>query len=230
MIDRATASVLAGVGGGLQHLGRLPFAAKVLTVAVRVAGHDDQASTTRLAILNRLGVVLKTDGRLDEAAACYAEVLGELRAMPEAPAAFLAVVHHNLAGLAYAREELDLARALIDEALLWRDRAGAPLEDVAADRGVLGAVLAAQHRDGEARAVLHEVLATVEGLHGVDHYEVAVVLHNLAALERRHDPVEAERLYERALAIKRRRLGPRHREVAVLASNLAALQRETRPG
>ena len=62
--------------------------------------------------------------------------------------------------------------------------------------------------------------------YGTDHYEVAVVLHNLAALDRHRDRASAQRLYERALSIKQRRLGPNHPEVGVILNNLAAFHSE----
>jgi len=193
---------------------------------VRLPRSDPDLAADRLAMQNRRGVVLKAAGRLDEAARCYEQVVIAISAMPDPPADLVAVSLHNRAGLAYARSDLAAAETLIRAAISQRERGFAPDVDIAADRGVLGAVLVAQHRDDQAREVLHDVLAAMEREHGKDHYEVAVVLHNLATLEQRHDPTRAQERYERALATKRRRLGARHHEVGVLLNNLATLHRQ----
>src|SRR5262249_647540 len=55
-------------------------------------------------------------------------------------------------------------------------------------------------------------------------YEVAVQLHNLAALEQEcGQPERSERLYRQALGIKEELLGPDHPEVALIANSLGTL-------
>jgi tetratricopeptide (TPR) repeat protein len=92
---------------------------------------------------------------------------------------------------------------------------------VAADEAVLAACLAGSGERDAARALFDKVLRTVEEGYGPDHYEVAVAVHNLAALD--PNPSEAEKGYLRALTIKMRRLGVRHPEVGALWANLGAL-------
>jgi tetratricopeptide (TPR) repeat protein len=176
-----------------------------------------------IALLNRLGVVLKTAGRYDDAEVCYSHVRSALDSLAASSSDDVAVLHHNLAGLAYARGEYDTAEREIRTALAIEARSAAAR---AADRGLLGAVLAGQGRRDDARAVLWGVLAEMERIHGATHYEVAVVLQNLATLEQQRDPVGAQLLYERALRIKRQRLGRTHPEVGVLLNNLATLHRQ----
>jgi tetratricopeptide (TPR) repeat protein len=60
--------------------------------------------------------------------------------------------------------------------------------------------------------------------YGPGHYEVAVVLHNLAAVaQARGDTIAAEKLFLRALAIKADVLGAGHPELATLWHNLGSL-------
>lgn len=57
---------------------------------------------------------------------------------------------------------------------------------------------------------------------GLDSFEIAPVLNNLAALDQRQGRyADAEPLYRRALAIRARALGPDHPDVATSTSNLA---------
>jgi len=66
-----------------------------------------------------------------------------------------------------------------------------------------------------------------ERLVGPDHYEIAVLLNNLAGVcAATARPDEAEELYRRAIVIKRRLLGADHPELALTLTNLATLMRE----
>ncbi len=215
-----------GLAGAYQHLGRLGQAERVLTVSLALSRHTSAADAQRLAILNRLGVVLKTAGRYDEAAIRYEHVQSALDTLSVARPDLLAVLRHNLAGLAYARGDYRTAETHIREALALRTRSHAAGSEYVADEGLLGAVLAAQGRRAEACEVLTRVLAEMERLHGADHYEVAVVLQNCAALHQRHDPQLAQQQYERALRIKEHRLGRSHPEVGVLLNNVATLHNQ----
>jgi hypothetical protein len=146
----------------LRHAGGPRLAARALRAAAELSARDPSLTVERIAALNRLGVVLRTDGRLDEAAFCFVRALNAADAMPEPPAELYADVYHNVAGLAYARRELPQAEALIKRALEWRARADASVADIAADCGVLGAVLVAQCHTNDARSVLNAVLAAME--------------------------------------------------------------------
>ena len=60
--------------------------------------------------------------------------------------------------------------------------------------------------------------------YGPDHYEVAVVLHNLGGVEAaRGHQIAAIKAYTRALEIKQAVLGPQHHEVRILRDKLSAL-------
>ena len=94
----------------------------------------------------------------------------------------------------------------------------------ASDLAVLGALLLAQHRPTEAEPVLQKALAIWEGRFGKEHYEVAIVQHNLAALHaERGEHHRAALAYRQVLHIKRNVLGANHPEVAALEDHLARL-------
>src|SRR6266545_1280921 len=86
------------------------------------------------------------------------------------------------------------------------------------------AALAALHNFDEARLQLNHALASCTAARPPRRYEVAVQLHNLAALDQAcGQPQRSEQLYRRALAIKHDLLGPDHPEVALIANNLGTL-------
>ena len=78
----------------------------------------------------------------------------------------------------------------------------------------------------EARSLFELALAIDEKAVGPDHYDVAAILNNLAALlQEQGDLAGARPLFERALAISEKALGPDHRNVATSLNNLALLER-----
>src|SRR3954452_533231 len=83
--------------------------------------------------------------------------------------------------------------------------------EAAADREALAAILEARGRDRQARAVLLEVLATLERVLGAEHYDVVGVLEWLASIAARcGDRADADALLVRALTIRRSVLGDEH--------------------
>jgi tetratricopeptide (TPR) repeat protein len=86
------------------------------------------------------------------------------------------------------------------------------LLEAAADRIALAAILDASGRHREAAEALRHALSVYERVLGPDHYEVAAVLDNLAAVaERAGEPDRAAALRARASRIRRRVLGHTHR-------------------
>ena len=80
---------------------------------------------------------------------------------------------------------------------------------------------------GRGRTAAARALAVFERTFGQNHYEVAVNLHNLAAMyHRRGEPGRAEGLYRRALDIKQDVLGADHPDLATTLSNLALARHE----
>jgi hypothetical protein len=94
--------------------------------------------------------------------------------------------------------------------------------EAAADRAALAAILEARGRDRQARAVLLEVLATLESVLGCEHYDLLGVLDRLASIAGRcDDPRGAADLLTRALTIRRKVLGDEHPDVQRTAAALA---------
>jgi hypothetical protein len=86
------------------------------------------------------------------------------------------------------------------------------LLETAADRVAVAAILDASGRHHEAAAMLDHALSVYERVLGVDHYELAGVLEQLAGVaERAGEPERAAALRARALRIRRRVLGHTHR-------------------
>jgi hypothetical protein len=82
------------------------------------------------------------------------------------------------------------------------------LLEAAADHIALAAILDAGGRHREAAETLRQALSVYERVLGVDHYEVAGVLQNLAGVaERAGEPEQAAALRARARRIRRRVLG-----------------------
>jgi Tetratricopeptide repeat len=86
------------------------------------------------------------------------------------------------------------------------------LLEAAADRIALAAMLDASGRHREAAETLRHALLIYERVLGVDHYEVAGVLQNLAGVaERAGEPEQSAALRARSLRIRRRVLGDTRR-------------------
>jgi tetratricopeptide (TPR) repeat protein len=222
---RALAATLNASGGAFAFSGRLRPAQRCFALALRVLGNDRSLAARRAVTLNRLGVVEKTAGHHDLAAHHYAQAVATMESVGAQPLPFVAAMEHNLAGLLLARGEAVAAETHARRAVDARRRAGASAVDLATDRVVVAATLAAQGRSDEARSALGDALSTLEQTLGENHYEVGSALVVLGALEQERDPERAERHYERALAIKQRTRGMRHPEVGIVHNNLGVLYR-----
>ena len=96
---------------------------------------------------------------------------------------------------------------------------------------MLGAILLGQRRYSEAEYVLLRSETLWQRIVGSEHYESAVVRHNLAALyAARGENRLASIAYEQSLAGKRRSLGNGHPKVNVLARRVRQLAATGHPG
>jgi tetratricopeptide (TPR) repeat protein len=169
-----------------------------------------------------LGVSLRLAGRHENAEAAYSRATALYEHSREPIPTGL---HHNLAGLAFARGEHALAEMHARAALAARERSD---DEDTFGRGQdlcgLGDALAGQSRLSEAEQAYREGLDCYARAGRAEHVEVAFALHNLAdVLADQQRVSEAEACYERTLALKRERLGAAHHEVAASLSNLAVL-------
>ncbi len=124
----------------------------------------------------------------------------------------MACLLHNLAGLRHSRGQCAAGEPYIRRALhLRRNEAKGDLTGIPADLAVLGALLLGQHRLDDAEAALTQAHRLWLELHGPDHYEIAVVSHNLAAIYlEQGDQTRAQQAYSDALRIKQAVLGSDH--------------------
>lgn len=225
--DRLLAAALAELGNSHRRAARYPLATAVLHRARHLLPVGDPLLGE---VFTALGIVAKELGELDLAAGWYARVA---RIQDEAGAApaDAAALQHNLAGLAYARQRFPEAEAHARRAVDLRRRApGSTDVELAAERAVLGATLAAQHRYDEARELFVWALAACRRARPPRRYEMAVHLHHLASIAHATgSPAEAEPLYRQALELKREVLGEHHPEVGLLAHDLGALSRDRTP-
>ncbi|MGX7826453.1 tetratricopeptide repeat protein [Actinokineospora sp. 24-640] len=187
---------------------------------------DSAAQRAQATLENALGVIARTLGHLDEAAAHYAAALERLTALE--PDDQLASLLHNLAGLCHARsasaEGVGHGRAGLE----LRERLHGPDHVlVAADRANLAGLLYDVGLVDEAESRFRQAMATFAKALGDGHPEVAVCLSGLASISaRRGDRAQAERLYRRAVGIKTAHRGGAHLDTLVTEYNLARLLHE----
>ncbi|GIE76989.1 hypothetical protein Aph02nite_29390 [Actinoplanes philippinensis] len=197
-------------------------------LVARVDAEHGARSPAAAHVRNAYGLLLKATGRYAEARTRYREALDILESSA-APVDDLAALHHNLAGIEFALDDLRQAirwgRSGLD---LRRTVAGPDDLPVLFDEGNLAPILIAAGEFDEAGRLLAHVHAQFVAQLGADDYEVAVALTNLGALAARRDdlPVALDHLTE-AVRIKSARLGPEHPDlirtlinIAVVAENL----------
>jgi tetratricopeptide (TPR) repeat protein len=183
----------------------------------------DTVRSVSVEALTVEGIAAKERGAFDQAARCYAQIE---RLLDEwASTIHVVALHHNRAGLAHARGRYVEAESHARRAVgLRRTQPRANPVDLAQDLAVLAAALAGQHRHDEALALLNEAMSICEKARPPRSYEIAVHLHNLAAIHQTlGDHTSAEHLYRQALARKQTLLGDEHPEIALIANNLATL-------
>jgi tetratricopeptide (TPR) repeat protein len=224
--DWRSVTVLISLGEALRLLGRFSEAEQHSRRAVELAKRIQPTDPIlHAAALNGLGIVFKDTGLYRDAAAAYERALQlcDQALGPDDPQ--IASLLHNLAGLAHAEGRLVEGEAHIRRGLQIRGRAEPPASTgTASDLAVLGALLLEQHRITEAEPILQRSLAIWEDRFGSEHYEVAIVQHNLAALyAERGDHDRAAQAYRQVLNIKRIVLGPSHPDLAALEEHLARL-------
>lgn len=169
-----------------------------------------------------LGVALRLAGHHEQAEAAYGRAVS---AYARADEPIPSGLHHNLAGLAFARADPALAEVHARAALAAR--AGLEHDDAfgcGQDLCGLGDALAGQRRFGEAEQAYREGLACYQRAGRPEHVEVAFARHNLAdVLADQGRVAEAEASYRESIALKHALLGDDHHELAASLANLAVL-------
>lgn len=220
--DRARALTAEGESSRLA--GLWPRAVEAHSWALSLAEASFGESIPTASIAQNLAMVFKYTGRFDDAEALYtralsiAETAGEDR--------LVAVICHNLGGLAHARGNHEDGIAWARRSIAVRATLDDPVA-LAADRGALAGLLIEAGELDEAAEHLHAAREVFAAHLGQDDHEVAVVDGNLATVALRTGDLDAaERHARAALAGKERRLGPRHPELAVTLTTLGTIRRQ----
>ena len=189
--------------------------------ATTVFGDDD---ATAAVLRNDLAVTYKYAGRCTEAETLYWLALPVLLAALGADHVVVAAVWHNLGGIRHAQGDLDAAEQFARRGLTITSPPSATITSPSPPTGQHWRDPRDRGDDDEAEALLHQALAVFTSRLGADHYEVAVALHNRAAIiYRRGDLDAAEALARRSLELRAAALGVDHPELASTLNNLAAI-------
>lgn len=194
---------------------------EALALADRVFGPGSRKAA---AVAHNLAVTYKYTGRFDEAEALYQRALAA--ATDAGDTAFLAVICHNIGGLAHARGAPAHGEPWARRAVELREAGGDDPLALAADRGALAAVLIGLGRHEEAEQLLEQAAHTFTAMLGPDHHEVGVVAGNLAALALARGELDVAEVHaRRALAIKAAALGSANPELAPTLTTLGTIRR-----
>ncbi|HMD46075.1 MAG TPA: tetratricopeptide repeat protein [Acidimicrobiales bacterium] len=217
--SRLLVQALLDAGDFRRAAGRLNEAGPPLTEALTLACTElGPADPDTGSAWNSIGMWHRYRGELDEARHAYgqaAQVFGVVGGDDHAG------VLHNLASLEHLAGNLEMAEALIRQALALRDPDG---PQRAGDLGVLAVVLAESGQYAEAAVAYEEARARILNDHGEESAEFAYLLANEAVLHhRRGDLVRAEAGYAQALRLTETLLGPEHPQTAAVLANSAQL-------
>jgi len=195
----------------------LPSATRAVALKEKVAGRDDPAVAVSLA---NLGLVLRRQGKLTDAAAAYERALRIREASLGPNHAEVARTLAALSALASNAGEFARARDLGDRAVRIAERTGDPIVEAVTANNLALALFQLNDYSGS-RQRLEQALGAYERALGADHPEVGKTLSNLAnVVGELGDLAEARRLYERSIAIQEKRQGPDHPDVALNVNNL----------
>jgi tetratricopeptide (TPR) repeat protein len=195
-------------------------AALIVASGVLAPDHDSV-----LSIHNMRGVTAKYAGHFDDAEEHYRRIRTALDVEPVADKQALAVLLHNLGGLAHSQGRVVEGLAHARRGLEFRiDADGENHPDVARDLNAIGAL---HHDAGDTAAAYTAYLRALrifEDTLGVDHYEVGMTCANLAVTSSATgDTTAARQFYERGLRILQSTLGAAHPDAALVKHNFAVL-------
>jgi CHAT domain-containing protein/Tfp pilus assembly protein PilF len=200
----------------------LPGATRAVALKEKIAGPHDPAVA---ASLGNLGLVLRRQGKLDEARQLYERARDIYERAFGGRHPEVARTLAALSGIASNGGDFARARELGERALQIAASAEPRdpiVEAVAANNLALALFQLNDHAGAQQR--LEQALHAYEAALGADHPEVAKTLNNLAnVVGDSGDLSEARRLYERSIAIQERRQGRDHPDVALNVNNLAEI-------
>ncbi|MBV1858872.1 MAG: tetratricopeptide repeat protein, partial [Nannocystaceae bacterium] len=211
----------------------------VFTLGTRMQRYDEirpyrdliegmvEPGTLRDAKYRRLlGMVLRSDGQLDEAELQLRSALKTLREVQGEDSLNLAPVEEALAGVLYMRgdfeESLVLSRGALEVGV--RER-GDDHPDVAASRTNVAATLAALGRHKEAEVALRRAISTWEETAGPGYFGIGLARHTLASSLVEQGDLEGGISEQRkALEIHTRAVGEQHSDTLQLRTALAQME------
>ena len=182
-----------------------------------------------LGALERLGNVLKVEGKFDDARARYERVLATRQRLEAPDHPDIASALDNLGSVARAESKLDAALGLYKRALAIRMKALGPDHPAVADSyNSLGTFYAERGDPVRARSYFDRASALYERVYGAASVEVADSLSNFgSSLVVSHDYQGAAPVLEHALAIYEATLGKNDRHSAYLMSELGVIAERT---
>jgi tetratricopeptide (TPR) repeat protein len=176
---------------------------------------DSEVSANRALTAGNLGVLLRAQGRYEEAGRRLVESVRQLETLKGPDSLEVALMTSNLASLRWSRGELAEAErlALRADGIFARLPAG---ESERGNRQILGSIYIAQHRFSDAEALFHGLLD------GASERQGASIYSNLTASALgRGGYQEAEEFALRSVELSRRTLPPGHPLLAAALNNLA---------
>ena len=175
--------------------------------------------------LERLGNVMRVQGKLAAARGYYERVLATRQRIEPADHPDVASAIDNLGNIARAESKLDTAQQLYDRALAIRLAALGPDHPAIADSySNLGALAADRGDPDGARRYFERAQAVYERVYGADSVDLAEALTNIGnSLVVIHDFPGAIAALTRARALCEAKLGPNDRHVAYAMSELGVV-------
>ena len=202
----------------------LPLQERALETRRRVLGEEHPQT---LASINQMGVLLDSQGKLEEAERYYREALEKYRRVlgEEHPETLTSI--NNMGFLMWAEGKPSEAEPYFREALEKRRRLlGETHPDLLTSIANMGGLLHSQRKLDEAEPYYREALEKRRRVLGEEHPETLITIGNLGSLLRARGKLdEAEPYYREALEKSRRVLGEEHPDTLIAISNMGFLLR-----
>ena len=202
----------------------LPLQERALATRRRVLGEEHPQT---LNSINQMGVLLDSQGKLEEAERYYREALEKFRRVlgEEHPETLTSI--NNMGFLMWAQGKPNEAEPYLREALEKRRRlSGEAHPDTLTSISNMGGLLHSQRKLDEAEPYFREALEKRRRVLGEEHPETLLSIGNLGSLLRAQGKLdEAEPYYREALEKSRRVLGEEHPDTLIAISNMGFLLR-----
>ncbi|HYV20039.1 MAG TPA: serine/threonine-protein kinase [Verrucomicrobiae bacterium] len=202
----------------------LPLQEKALATRRRVLGEEHPQT---ISSINQMGVLLDSQGKLQEAERYYREALEKSRRVNGEDHRETLTMINNMGYLMWAEGKPGGAEPYFREALEKRRRLlGEADPDLLASIANLGGLLHTSGKLAEAEPLYREALVKRRRILGEEHPETLLSIGNMGSLLRAQGRMqEAEPYYREALEKSRRVLGEEHPDTLIAISNMGFLLR-----